>query len=248
MLTYAYIQKVALLDQEHQQVYPYRHARGIGGQLSMQIAVDSLQYNHRALPLSKRLENYQDTCSSSLAALTAGNTIEMLLSKTNLYICFQALGLYIVFWTIIAAWVTVHNYVSQECEPDACQLGTVAVALDSVENLASFFLGACALAAWPYSSPYVRWKVFVFWFGISTALFLIPAVGRCWAFNMCSDAEVYPPWFLIWVVAVYRQKYFITYLLVCKIYIFTYVYIYVYDKSGSSHGKEEVLHHFLSPQ
>jgi hypothetical protein len=116
-------EQVARLNEEHEDVYPLRGKQGsIGGNMSLQLAINSLEQDERALPLRVRLERYKDTHSSATAALVAGNAVEMVFSKPALRRMMAAYGLNYVALDITTLIMSVVQYSEQECRGAHCSM------------------------------------------------------------------------------------------------------------------------------
>jgi hypothetical protein len=207
------------------------------------MAIDTLKCDPRTQTLSKRLLNYHDTCSSALAALSAGNAIEMILVKKNLYrglllICIYGFGsaLYVIY-------IIYTHYFSQDCREDvACDYGPGILAFDTIDALQLMCASMAAPMAGMYASPYVGKRVFVYWIGLSLIGNFLASVGHCTVEGNCVDIATWPSVCLAWIFVIYRQQYFVAFSLagrhvcmyVCMLCVCVYIYTYISISSSLS--------------
>ncbi len=107
---------IQTLIREHHEMYPLCSRLGsTGAQMNLQMAVQSLQGDCRAMSLRQRLDEYRDSSSSAMAVITAGNTVEIVYLKPSLRLLMFILGAGLVTWAIIPIVLNIYAYKAEGC-------------------------------------------------------------------------------------------------------------------------------------
>jgi hypothetical protein len=215
-------EQVTKLCEEHDEVYPLRGKHGsIGGKLSLQNAIDSLKGDERALPLSARLDRYRDTCSSSMAALVAGNAIELMFSRPTLRCLMVAYATNIAGLTVANLARDVVLYLEEDCRQLVCTDKSVWLAAQVVAFASSLAASTALLMPLWSPTPLQSYRTFRFYFGLYVFLQFVRFVGLAADLkDNSSDLAVWLVIFIALLLLIYRQHLFMTYVLLCtSVYI-----------------------------
>ncbi len=221
-------EQVSVLNEEHEQVYPLRGKQGsVGGQMSLQMAVDALKGDSRTLPLSVRLERYRDSCSSAMAALTACNSVEITFTKRTLKGFMFAFGLSSLCITAAATSVDVGLFLAFGCAPHVgCPRDYIWLAMQLIGTVSHLSSSFALMVPLLRSTPLKAYRTFYVMFLAYVFLQLIRIIG------LMAVKDSYWPDLLIWclvfvalVFLVYRQHWFFPY---------SFVVLTIYTVAGQS--------------
>ncbi len=221
-------EQVATLNEEHEQVYPLRGKQGtVGGQMSLQMAVDGLNGDERTWPLRKRLERFSDRCPSTFTALTAGNAVELAFTKRNLRIFMCAFGINFLAVTAAATSLDVVLFLRVGCAAGAgCPRDLVWLVMQLIGTLSHVASSSSLILPLFRSTSYNAYRTFRAMICAYVLLQLVRIIGL-----LASQRYFWEDlliWFLVLaalVLLVYRQQHFFPY---------TFVVLTIYMVGGQS--------------
>ncbi len=206
--------QVALLNEEHEQVYPLRGKQGsVGGQMNLQMAVDALKNDEMTLPLKVRLDQYKDAHSSAMAALMAGNAVEMVFSKSSLR-CFMLMyGLNWLGLTAASFSIEIVEFLNFECVSSGCKSPILWFSMQMMGSLGNLAVTLALLLPLLRPTPLKSYRTFA-WFMAAFVLLQLGKFAAGFGEHQGFWAEMFL-WLLVvigLVLIIYRQQWFFVYI------------------------------------
>jgi hypothetical protein len=210
-------EQVALLSEEHEQIYPLRGKQGtVGGQMSLQMAVDALKGDERTKSLKVRLDSYKDKCSSAMAVFIAGNSMEMAFSKGSLRVFLFAFGLLYAGLTTALLVDYTEQFLKLGCAAgNGCVREPLWLGMRVVGYVSHVSASLALIHPLIKPTPLAAYHTFTRWLAAYVFLQLVQVVGLG-AFMTIFWTDICV-WLILpfgWLICVYRQRWFGAYMLV----------------------------------